>query len=105
MSPARINTLSIGSRHILISWPEAPIAPCPLTEVIYTVEYASTAPVESSTESIVVGRDSRLSDGQIYTLISRLEEYYTYSIRVYAMNSQGDGPSVSTEMRTNAQGM
>ena len=105
MAPADINAQSVGSRFILVSWPEIPLAPCPLSEVSYTLVYQSISPEISDRQSVDVETDSRFIDGQLYAVIDQLEEFYTYNVTVYANNSRGEGPAVSTQIRTKPQGM
>ncbi|KAI6660672.1 Down syndrome cell adhesion molecule-like protein Dscam2 isoform X2 [Oopsacas minuta] len=106
-SPSNLITQSTGSRHVFITWTEVSTKSCTLYPINYTITYQSVSPDTSSSGSLVRHDidTNKLDNGDLYAIITELEEYYEYDISVFASNWRGNGPVTRTMIRTKATGM
>ena len=106
-APTQLEDQSIGTRHMLLSWPMVPTTSCPSYPITYTVLYQSTEPatnIKGELELQIV-TENILGNGLMFVVLSNLEEFYNYNVTVFASNQNGNGPVISSFFKTLPTGM
>ena len=106
-APSQLIAQSIGTRHMLLNWPIVPTTSCQSYPINYTLLYHSIYPDTSNTGELVIDSvtDNMLGSGDVFAVLSGLEEFYDYNVTVFASNRNGDGPAVSHSFKTLPTGL